>query len=285
VLLGVLLALATSLSWAFGNVFIQNSGRAIGGPRALVWALGAGGVLSGGAAALFDQRTARFTPAVLAWLLVAGTSGVIAYASIFYAFARAKLSLAVPFVTCWSLIAGALSVTVLGQSARPGQLAGAAVVLLGVVLVSIGGKSQPEVTAIGWKPYAVALLAGVAFGIMIPAMAQTTPACGSFGTAAAVYAIGLLLAVPLSLALKIDLAPPPRHTLPVVLGAGLTETLGFVFLNAAGRFAPVVLVAPVASLASVLTVLYAATFLRERPGFLALIGALLASIGVVVIAF
>jgi drug/metabolite transporter (DMT)-like permease len=59
--------------------------------------------------------------------------------------------------------------------------------------------------------------------------------------------------------------------------------MGFVFLNAASRFAPVVLVAPVASLGSVLTVIYAATFLRERPGGLALTGALLASLGVVLV--
>jgi drug/metabolite transporter (DMT)-like permease len=119
---------------------------------------------------------------------------------------------------------------------------------------------------------------------MVPAMAQATPVWGSFGTAAAVYGIGLLLAVPLALWRGVGLAPPPRKAIGLVLGAGVTETLGFVLLNAASRFAPVALVAPVASLAAVLTVLYAATFLRERPGRLALLGALLAGIGVVVLA-
>ncbi len=285
--LGILCALGTSVAWAFGNVFIQKSGQALGGPRALVWALTSGGVLSAVAALALDQRTAPFDGRVALWLLLAGASGVVAYASIFYAFSRAKLSLAVPFVTCWSLVAGAFSLTVLGQSVRPGQLAGAVVVVLGVVLVSLGGKAQRSQAAgsnASFKPYAVALLAGLSFGLMIPAMAEATPACGTFGTAAAVYFVGLGLAVPFALLLRLDLAPPSRAALPLVLGAGLTETLGFVFLNAAGRFAPVPLVAPVASLASVLTVLYAATFLRERPGPLAFSGALLAGIGVVVLA-
>jgi drug/metabolite transporter (DMT)-like permease len=288
VLLGVLLGLATSASWALGNVFIQRSGRAVGGPRALTWALGLGGVASAGAAALFDRRSEAVTVSTWIWLVVAAVAGLLAYACIFYSFTRAKLSLAVPFVSSWSIVAGVLSLTVFHQTARSGQLVGAAVVIAGVVLVSIGAArgsaAAPGDPAGGWRPLAAAFLSGVGFGVMVPAMAHTTPACGAFGTAAAVYLIGLALAVPIALALGVNLRPPPRAAWPAVVGAGLFETMGFVFLNAAGRFAPVALVAPVASLAAALTVLYAAVFLHERPGRLALSGAFLASLGVVVLA-
>jgi drug/metabolite transporter (DMT)-like permease len=57
-----------------------------------------------------------------------------------------------------------------------------------------------------------------------------------------------------------------------------------VLLTLAGRLAPVALVAPVASLASTLSVIYALVFLGERPGTRALAGALLASVGVVLLA-
>jgi drug/metabolite transporter (DMT)-like permease len=285
-ILGFVFALGTSLSWAFGNVFIQKSGQRLGGPRALIWALAVGGLLSAVAALALDERTAPFTAATVGWLLLAGVSGVIAYASIFYAFTHAKLSLAVPFVTLWSLVAGVFSLLVLGQRAQTSQLLGAAVVLAGVILVSIGaqrGKAAPDAPTT-LAPLAIALLAGVAFGLMIPAMAEATPACGSFGTAAASYGIGLLVAVPVARVRGLALRPPPAGVRGLVFGAGLTETLGFVFLNAAGRLAPVALVAPVASLASVFTVLYAALFLRERPGALAFAGALVAGAGVVVLA-
>lgn len=285
---GLVFGLATSVCWAFGNVFIQRSGRALGGPRALVWALGLGGLMSAVAALPFDQRSQPVTATTWAWLVTAAVAALIAYAAIFYSFARAKLSLAVPFVTSWSLVAGGISLTVLHQSVRPGQLAGALVVVLGVVLVSLGaGRAageNPAASGGGWKPLSAAFLAGIAFGVMVPAMAQATAACGVFGTAAAVYLVGLGLAVPVALVLGIDLSPPPRAAWGLVIGAGVTETLGFVFLNAAGRFAPVALVAPVASLAAVFTVLYAAIFLHERPGKLALSGAILASVGVVVLA-
>ena len=289
VLLGILLGLCTSLCWALGNVFIQRSGRAIGSPRALVWALSLGALGSAAVAPLFDQRSESASDATWAWMFLAALTGIIAYAGLFYSFTRAKLSLAVPLVSCWALIAGLLSLTVFHQSVRPAQLAGAAVVLVGVVLVSVGASRTTDPGSAstpngGWKPLAAAFTSGVAFGVMVPAMAHTTPVCGVFGTAAAVYLIGLALVVPLALLLHVNLKPPPREAWRDVIGAGLFETLGFVALNAAGRFAPVALVAPVGSLAAVLTVIYAAVFLRERPGRLALSGAFLASLGVVVLA-
>ncbi len=305
-IVGLLLALATSVAWAFGNVFIQRSGQALGGPRALIWALLLGAAMSGIAALPFDQRPAAFTGPITFWLAAAAVSGLVAYAGLFYAFAHAKLSIAVPFVSCWSLVAGGLSLTVFDEAIRPGQLLGAGIVLAGVVLVSIaagrgesGADDGPRATAIAadgthndrsgtvvsrWKPPVAALLSGIGFGVMIPAMAQVQPAAGSFGTAGAVYLLGLLLAVPLAWRAGVPLAPPDRAAWPAVIGAGVFETVGFVCVNAAGRYAPTAVVAPVASLAAALTVVYAAVFLRERPGKLAFSGALLASIGVVVLA-
>ena len=70
----------------------------------------------------------------------------------------------------------------------------------------------------------------------------------------------------------------------MLLGAGFFETAGFVLLTAAGLVAPLSVVAPVASLAAAFTVVYAFIFLGERPGRLALLGAALASVGVVVLA-
>jgi drug/metabolite transporter (DMT)-like permease len=288
VLVGVLLGLCTSVSWALGNVFIQRSGQALGGPRALTWAMGTGGIGSLIAAALFDHRTGTLDAATWAWLVVASVAGLGAYGGLFYAFTRAKLSIAVPFVNCWPLVAGILSLTVFHQTGRAGQFGGALIVMLGVVLVSVGA-SRPDPAAPsapgGVRPLLAAFGSGVGFGVMVPAMTHTTAACGVFGSAAAVYLIGLALAIPIAAVLGISLAPPSRGAWREVLGAGLFETLGFVFLNAGGRFAPVAVVAPVASLAAVFTVAYAAIFLRERPGRLALSGAFVASLGVVVLAF
>ena len=56
--------------------------------------------------AAVDRRSAPITPAATAWLFTAGVSSLVAYGGMFYAFARSDLTIAVPFVSCWSLVAG-----------------------------------------------------------------------------------------------------------------------------------------------------------------------------------
>ena len=290
VLLGIVLALGTSVSWAFGNVFVQRSSHRLGGVRAMTWSLALGAVVAGAAALALDDRQAPLTASVIVWTLVSGAAGLVAYAGLFYAFTHGQLSLTVPFTSCWSLVAALFGLVMFDERPTSAQLLGAGVVFLGVLLVSVGLGLKAATGERGAdqrrKRHASlgALLSGVAFGVMMPAMNQASPAVGVFGSAALAYILCLLLGIPIALALGLDLRRPDPGGWPAVAGAGLFETAGFVFLTFAGLTAPMALVAPVASLASVLTLLYAFIFLRERPGSLALIGALLASVGVVLLA-
>jgi probable blue pigment (indigoidine) exporter len=288
VLAGVLLALLTSVSWALGNVFIQKSGRAVGAPRAMLWALSAGAALSGLISALRDVRPAPFEAAMWGWTAAGVVGCLFAYICLFYAFEKAPLSLAVSLVSSWSLIAGGLSMTVLGERPRPSALAGAAVVFTGVVLVSIGGARRataaaPTDTTAPPRALLAALGAAAGFGVMVPAVNRIVPAAGEFGATALVYALGVLLAAPIALLARIPLRPPPRAVWGLLLVTGCFETLGFVVLAFAHHFAENTVVTPVASLAAALTVLYAWVVLRERPHPLATAGAVLASIGVVIL--
>jgi drug/metabolite transporter (DMT)-like permease len=285
VLLGLVLALLTSIAWAFGNVFVQRSSRAVGEARSLLWSFLFGGVMSAACVPLFDRPSAPVDGSAIAWLIGAGVSSLTAYGGMFFAFSRGDLTLTVPFVSSWSLVAGLIGLVVFGERPLPLQLVGAGVVFAGVMLVALGTGAAPAPNArvpSRWAR-AAAALAGVAFGVMFPAMSQAAPAFGTFGAAALVYAISLLLGLPIALLAKLDLRLPPRSAWPVVLGTGLTETAGFILLTAAGVVAPLSVVAPVASLAAAFTVIYAFVFLRERPGRRALVGAFLASAGVVVL--
>jgi len=245
-----------------------------------------GGALAAPASALLDARTAPVSAAVLGWIALAAASGLAAYAGLFHAFARAKLSLAIPFVSCWALVAGAFSVLVLGERPQALQLAGAGIIFAGVLLVARGAAGDAPTAAAGAgarRALLVALGAGVAFGLMVPSMSQAAPALGAFGTIAAVYAAGMALAWPAARLVGADLRPPPRASWVLVLATGVCETAGYVTLTLAGRFAPLAVIAPVASLASAFTVLAAWLFLHERPPRVALVGALLASAGIVLL--
>jgi len=291
-LVGVSLALLTSVCWALGNVFIHKSGKAVGAPRAMLWALLAGGALAGVLSLAFDTRTRPVTVELVGWIAVAGGAGLVAYVCLFLAFERAPLSIAVPLVSCWSVVACAFSLVVLGERPSTRQLVGAGVVIAGVILVSIGPVRQgrgsrqadPSPAAGRRNLQWAALGSALGFGVMVPVMtARVAPALGAFGGTALVYVLGVILALPLAAARHVSLRPPPRASWALVLGTGCFETLGFVSIAVAQRFAPTTVVAPVSSLAAALTIVYAWVVLRERPELVATVGAVLACVGIVVL--
>jgi drug/metabolite transporter (DMT)-like permease len=119
---------------------------------------------------------------------------------------------------------------------------------------------------------------------MVPAIGRIAPALGAFGATTVVYALGIALALGIGRFAGVSLRPPPRSAWGLVLATGAAETVGFVTVALARRFAPMTLVAPVASLSSTMTVLYAWAVLKERPRPVAMAGALLAGAGVVILA-
>lgn len=309
---GLALALLTSVFWALGNVYIQRTGRLIGEGSALLWAMVVGAVLAGTASAIFEGEVglgprllARLDRGACAWLALAVIAGLVAYVALFWSLARAPLSIAIPFVSSWSLVAAVFSIGLLGESLRGGEVLGGALVLTGVVLVGRsagrpagrpereqalatqppghaghGASSRPS----GRGPLVAAAVSGLAFGVMVPAMGQVAEVAGAFGTTALVYAGAVLLGWPLARLAGLAVSPPPRGTLGLVLLTGAFETAGFVTLTLARRHAAMTVVGPLASLAATLTVLYGWLVLRERPGRLAGVGAALACAGVVALA-
>ena len=282
---GMLLGLAASASWALANVVVQRAGRAVGALRALLWAQVVGIALSAIGTAAFDDRTASFTAATGGWVAVAGVSALLAYICLFYAFEHGRLTLAVPIMSSWAVIASALSLVLFHEQLTVAELIGAAAVIAGAVVVARHAQ-RVETTAGGTRPrwLLAAVGAAVGFGVLIPAMRRMAPVFGSVGTIGAVYLADLVLALPLAIGFRIDLRlPRGRAWLPVFL-AGVFETAGSVCIVLGARHAPLAIVSPLASLAAAFTVLYAWAILGERPARGVLIGAVLVSVGVVVLA-
>src|SRR6202142_553515 len=107
-LVGMLLGLGASASWALANVVVQRAGKAVGALRGLVWAQVVGIAPSALGAAACGDRTASLTPAVGGWIAVAGISALLAYVCLFYAFEHGRLTLAVPLLSAWPALASPL---------------------------------------------------------------------------------------------------------------------------------------------------------------------------------
>lgn len=285
---GIAFALLTSLSWAVANVFIQRSGKMIGAPRALLYALLVGAAASLGAAVFLDQRPEPLAASHLGWLALAGVSGLLGYAGMFAAFEKADLTVSVPVVSSWSMIAAAFSVIVLGERPDLHHYVGVALVCLGVIVVAVastrGASDEGGARKRGLFAVVASAAGAVGFGIMIPTFGFVSPALGAFGASAAVYLLCVLLGIPLARLLKEPLGLPPRGAWKLVIITGLAETVGFVSVALGRRYAPISVVAPVSSLAATFTVIYAWAFLHQRQSPAALIGGVLVCAGVVVLA-
>jgi drug/metabolite transporter (DMT)-like permease len=285
---GVILGLGASACWAIANVAVQRSARQVGTFRGLLWAqlIGAVAIV---AALPFDTRTAAPAPLDALWVLGAGVAALVAYLCLFYAFEHGRLTFAVPVMSSWAVIASALSLVIFREAVRPAQLAGAASVVAGAVVVSRFAQStaQPDgqpgvVAAPRWL--LASFGAAIGFGVLIPMIGLLSPVTGRLGVIPVVYVADILLGLPLARRFGVSLAPPRGRAWIAVALAGLFETAGFACIALATRFAPLALVSPLSSLASAFTVLYAWAILGERPAKPVLLGAALVCAGVLTLA-
>jgi drug/metabolite transporter (DMT)-like permease len=284
---GILLGLGASVCWGLANVAVQRASRTVGTFRGLAWSQLLGAIMAGLASAALDQRTVAPSAPDIGWVAVAGVAALLAYVCLFYAFEHGRLTLAVPIMSSWAVIAAALSLVLFDHRLTGGQLGGGAVVIAGALLVSRyaqrGDGSAPAAAGTpGWLLASIG--AAVGFGVLIPAMARLVPVFGSVGAVAVSYLADIVIGLPIALAFRIRLAPPAGAAWVPVLLAALLETAGFVCITLGSRLAPLAIVSPFASLASALTVSYAWAVLRERPAPGVLLGAALVSSGVIILA-
>src|SRR5882672_2536905 len=252
---GVVLGLSASASWAIANVAVQRSARQVGAFRAILWAQLVGVAVVALALPL-DTRTASPTPLDALWVLAAGAAGLLAYVCLFYAFEHGRLTIAVPVMSSWAVIAAGLSLAIFREPVRPLQLGGAGCVVAGAVVVSrfarsttSGGPGAPRAApAPRWL--LASFGAALGFGLLIPAIGLLTPVTGRLGVIPVAYLADIALGLPLAWRFRVSLAPPHGRAWVAVALAGVFETAGFACIVLAGRYAPLALVSPLSSLAS-----------------------------------
>jgi drug/metabolite transporter (DMT)-like permease len=293
---GLVLGLGASACWAVANVTVARSGRKVGAVRALLWAQLVGIAVLAEVSMALDYRPVPLGTMHLVWIAIAGVAGLLGYGCLFYALQHGRLSIAVPIMSSWAVISAAISVAIFGERLRGGQLVGAALVVVGAVLVSryAGSASTVSSGTAGAAPPSSGtrrprwLLASVGtaigFGVLIPAMERMAPATGRLGSVCVVYAADIALGLPLALLFRLSLRPPPLDAWGIVALAGIFETAGFACISLGAMVAPLAIISPLSSLASAMTVLYAWLVLRERPAPVAAFGAALAAAGVIVLA-
>lgn len=279
----IVLALSTSLLFGVGDFLggiatRRDSAYAVTGTSHLLAV-----VLLGIAVLLLPA--AHPTAGDLWWGAASGLSGVVGVMSLFAALAVGRMSIVAPIVAALSAALPALFDLAGGTVLAPATLAGVALALVAIVIVSIAPEDQLHAPAHEYRPraaLALSLLAGVGFSGAFIAFSFTGAESGLTPVLAA-RAVSITVSVALALTVGRGF-PADRSALPAALGAGLTDALANVTMLTAIRLGPLAIASVLGSLFPVVVVVLARVFLGERLTWLQRGGVALALVAVLLAA-
>lgn len=213
----------------------------------------------------------------------AGVSNVVGVAALYRGLGAGRMGVVAPISAV--VAAGIPIVWGLVRGERPSvlSLVGVGLALVAVVLIAHSAEEDVRDKAASWTvEVALAIAAGIGFGISFVLYAETSPDSGFWPVVAARATAVPLVLVTLGATHRAFL--PNRGDLPTALGAGLLDVTATALLLVAVRQELVSLVAPVSALYPGFTVLLARVVLTERLAREQIAGLAFALCGLVLIA-
>jgi len=216
----------------------------------------------------------------LVWGGIAGVAGLLGIALLYQGLSTGAMSVVAPTTAVTAAIVPLVGGLLMGE--RPGAipLIGAVCAILAIGLVSTGTPSHG--VRVGPRVIALALTAGILFGIFFLFLAHAGPDAGMWPLAAArlaAVAVGLLLLIPLGGSLRI-----PRRILPMTITAGVLDLSANGLYLIAVQHGQISILAPIAALYPASTVLLALAVHKERLRPLQVVGLGLAGAALVLAA-
>jgi drug/metabolite transporter (DMT)-like permease len=270
------LALGASLAWGISDFAGPLVARTIGTLRVLFWAQIGGLLAIGLAVAIRGQGPAGWAVLFAILASIGGMLGLFAY---YRGIQRGAISVVAPIAGVSAIVPVIFGIAT-GDSPSALQLTGVACALLGVALASIEHHEGSRRVAAG---AGLALLAAAGFGFYFPWMHAAGKA--DFWWASLVFRIVALVLVAAVVAQQRAPLKLGRRDLAIVFAIGIGDTVGNALFAAASGKGLVSLTSVLASLYPVVTVLLAASVLRERVAPMQRAGIALTLAGVVLISF
>jgi drug/metabolite transporter (DMT)-like permease len=273
--MGILLGLATALSWGSSDFLARFAAQRTGTLRTTFYMQATGFVLlslvlfySRAWGHLFDGSGWR----PWAWGVLAGGMNACSTLALYRSFEIGKLSVVAPISASYPALTMALAMLT-GEKLTGARAAGIALAVVGVVLVAAGeaavekpreedGARVPQGKSRG---IVLALLAALGFGFLFWVLGiRVVPRTGPYAT---VWMIRLtsMTATAMILAARRQKIPLPKGRLGwQVLGMGVLDTGAFLANNRGFQLEQVSVVTVLSSLYGAVTVGLAAVVLRER---------------------
>jgi len=289
--MGILLGLATALSWGSGDFLARFATRSLGSFRSVFWMQAWGALLL--TIFLFVTRDwghlfdgSGWQP--WAWGALAGVINTFAMHALYRAFAIGKMAVVAPISASYPALTVLLSL-LSGDRFSFYRVLGIVAALAGVFLVA-GGEQEPATdgphgpvepvhnkAGVGW-----AVAAALAFGVLFWLLGlRMIPRTGALATVWLIRITGASLTFGLLLLQKQSLGLGSTRSARQTLAMGLLDTGAFALSNLGMRLEQVAIISVLGSLYGVVTVALAAVFLRERLATLQWTGVAAIFLGVV----
>jgi drug/metabolite transporter (DMT)-like permease len=269
-----LLALGSSVLYGSADFFGGLTARRAHVIPTVFWSQFVGLVLMGMVLPFLPAATVSSSDWV--WGFVGGLSGGICVALLYRALAVGAMAVVAPTTAVIAAMIPVVFAFVMGERLRPLTLAGVALALVAIVLVSrpasensteLEKKKKPR----GFPPgFGLALLAGVAVGIFFLALARTSTAAGMWPLMAARFSSITLFGL-IALVTKRTLLMSRTAATTATAGGALDMAANALYMIAA-RVGPLSIVVTLASLYPASTVILARFVLGERLSFVQIIG-------------
>jgi drug/metabolite transporter (DMT)-like permease len=263
---GIVLGVATAVSWGSADFLARFATRSVGSVRALFGMQFWGAIFV--TILLFFARDwghlfdgSGWQP--WAWGILAGSINTFAMLALYRAFEMGKLSLVGPVSASYPALTVILSL-LSGERLSAYRALGIIAAVLGVVFVAAGEKSSgvpgPRVSGIGW-----AIAAAFSFAILFWLLGLCMiPRTGALATVWLIRVSGALITLVVLLAKKIPLPVKDKRTRAQLYTMGYLDTAAFTLSNLGMRIEQVAIISVLGSLYGAVTVALAAIFLKER---------------------
>jgi drug/metabolite transporter (DMT)-like permease len=292
--MGILLGLATALSWGSADLFARFATRRIGTFRTMLYMQMCGFCLLtlvmprlGGWGHLFDGSGWR----PWAWGILAGVLNTSSTLALYRSFEIGKLSIVAPISASYPVLTMLLS-ALSGERLTPLRLFGLVLTITGVILVARGEQSPDDVNPIdgamhpGEKHLGVgwALFSALGFGIMFWLLGlRVVPLVGSASSVWIIRLTSVLTTALVMLFAGQSGMLPLRRDMPLLVGVGMLDTCAYVFNNYGMVHEQTSVVSVLASLYGAVTVALAALLLREKVAASQWLGIFAIFVGIILI--
>ena len=283
---GIVLGVATAVSWGSADFLARFATRSVGSVRALLGMQFWGAIFV--TILLFFARDwghlfdgSGWQP--WAWGILAGSINTFAMFALYRAFEIGKLSLVGPVSASYPALTVILSL-LSGERLSAYRALGIIAAVLGVIFVAAGEKSSapvalsdasndaftasqkssqvagPRVSGLGW-----AIAAAFSFAILFWLLGlRMIPRTGALATVWLIRVSGALITLIVLLAKKIPLPVKNKRTRAQLYTMGYLDTAAFALSNLGMRVEQVAVISVLGSLYGAVTVALAAIFLKER---------------------